>query len=164
MKCIKCGSDTPYSATSSLCPPCTSRREPVSIPKGAIVFCILFFIAVIYLVLVHTLISFICVFLGFPFALGIWMGIKKQKMSPSQRNTMDFGSLNSQLICPHCQRKEMVRVRPIKRKAGVSGTKAMVNTPSDFRCAHMEPDREVDPLFCLKLLTPIGKTVSSVAE
>lgn len=34
MKCLKCGAETPYSATSSLCPACMGHRKP---PKPAVI-------------------------------------------------------------------------------------------------------------------------------
>ncbi len=44
---------------------------------------------------------------------------KRKRSEPHPR-----GVLNSQMICPHCQRKGSVRTKPVKQKAGISGGKA----------------------------------------
>ncbi len=36
-----------------------------------------------------------------------------------------WGSINSAVICPHCQTKGRVRTKPVKRKSGISGGKVM---------------------------------------
>ena len=53
---------------------------------------------------------------------------KLARMSPAERAEHDaehnFGPINSNLFCPHCQTKGHVRTKPIKQKKGVSGGKA----------------------------------------
>jgi hypothetical protein len=36
----------------------------------------------------------------------------------------NWGTINSELICPHCQTKGKVHAKPVKIKKGVSGAKA----------------------------------------
>jgi len=40
-------------------------------------------------------------------------------------DNQEWGSVNSELICPHCQTKGRVHTKPVKRKAGISGGKVM---------------------------------------
>lgn len=37
----------------------------------------------------------------------------------------NFGSLNTKLVCPHCQSKNCVRTKSVDRKKGISGGKAV---------------------------------------
>jgi hypothetical protein len=41
-----------------------------------------------------------------------------------QEDTITWGNLKEQIICPHCQTKGQVHTKMVKRKAGVSGGKA----------------------------------------
>ena len=35
-----------------------------------------------------------------------------------------YGTINPQMICPHCQTKGSVRTKPVTKKTGISGGKA----------------------------------------
>jgi hypothetical protein len=37
--------------------------------------------------------------------------------------TSDYGPINPQMVCPHCQSKGSVRTKPVIKKAGISGGK-----------------------------------------
>lgn len=47
-------------------------------------------------------------------------GIRKATNSEIQQ----WGELNSQMVCPHCQTKGMVRIKSVSNKKGISGGKA----------------------------------------
>ena len=72
-------------------------------------------------------------------ALVIWAVAEEQKkvaqMSPEelakyrkeqaeQHKMTTYGTINPQMICPHCQTKGSVRTKPVTKKTGISGGKA----------------------------------------
>ena len=46
------------------------------------------------------------------------------KESPKSLMDIDFGIINPEIICPHCQKKGSVRIKNVIRKKGISGAKA----------------------------------------
>ena len=48
----------------------------------------------------------------------------RQVTSANRSAELAYGSINPQMICPHCQYKNCVRTMQIKKKAGISGGKA----------------------------------------
>ncbi len=48
----------------------------------------------------------------------------KSKDWEERKARLQDGEVNPALICPHCQTKGQVRVKAIKHKAGISGSKA----------------------------------------
>lgn len=53
---------------------------------------------------------------------------RRALLSNEQRKEEDiqceFGRKNSAMICPHCQTRGKIRVKPIEKKTGISGGKA----------------------------------------
>jgi hypothetical protein len=55
---------------------------------------------------------------------------KKRKKEENEKKLADFsatykyGELNSQMVCPHCQTKGMIRIKSVSNKKGISGGKA----------------------------------------
>lgn len=57
---------------------------------------------------------------------------KLSEMTPQEREeysrnvvlTYEWGSLNGEMICPHCRNKGQVRSKPVVRSKGISGSKA----------------------------------------
>jgi hypothetical protein len=54
----------------------------------------------------------------------IWATRATEEQREEQQASLLWGSINSAMICPHCQTKGSVRTKQITRKAGVSGGKA----------------------------------------
>lgn len=53
------------------------------------------------------------------------MAKAKQKIATAkQQMIITYGTINSELICPHCQTKGEVHTQSVKLKKGVSGAKA----------------------------------------
>lgn len=50
--------------------------------------------------------------------------IYRQRAAAQPAVAVQWGTLNTAMVCPHCQTKGKVRTKPIKRKAGISGAKA----------------------------------------
>lgn len=46
------------------------------------------------------------------------------KKVPTFYDHQEWGKINKELICPHCQRKGSVNTKKVERKKGVSGAKA----------------------------------------
>jgi hypothetical protein len=47
-----------------------------------------------------------------------------QEQSRTRQEEEAWGKYNAALVCPHCQNKGSVRVKPITKKTGISGAKA----------------------------------------
>ncbi len=43
---------------------------------------------------------------------------------PWDSATWKWGAISPQVVCPHCQTRGGVRMRPVKAKQGISGAKA----------------------------------------
>jgi hypothetical protein len=48
----------------------------------------------------------------------------QQARQREQQAQLQYGPINPQVICPHCQTRGTVRTIPIKKKTGISGGKA----------------------------------------
>jgi hypothetical protein len=55
---------------------------------------------------------------------GLYYLNKKYPTDILSYDSIQWGNVNNQLICPHCQNKGDIRVKSVKRKKGVSGGKA----------------------------------------
>lgn len=126
MKCLKCGADAPPNLSSSLCAACLDLQRS----KGGFgcLYLTLGFIAivVVFVILFETLgnvVGFLVMFAG-AVAVIIWLGMRTPKMSSTQLSQLEYGSVNGQIICPHCQTKGKVRTKRIQKDAGISGKKA----------------------------------------
>jgi hypothetical protein len=54
--------------------------------------------------------------------MGFWKNIVEAQKAANLRERI--GVRNAAIICPHCQRRGAVYVKPIKAKQGISGAKA----------------------------------------
>jgi hypothetical protein len=52
------------------------------------------------------------------------LGDNPAEYKPDAYDSLKWGSLNEQLICPHCQNKGFTHTKHVDRKKGVSGGKA----------------------------------------
>ena len=68
----------------------------------------------------------VLVVLGGGFVWAILSGLKEREkinaMNPVDRNNYVYGSININLICPHCQTKSTVHVKKVSRVATATGT------------------------------------------
>jgi len=62
--------------------------------------------------------------LGAVFALIMQAICTTPEQKEESRLWRKYGSLNKELICPHCRHKGQVRTTPVQQKKGVSGGKA----------------------------------------
>jgi len=130
MKCLKCGADAPPNLSSSLCPACLEAQQS----KKAM-GCMYTFLAIILIVVASIWVicflwvklsfwQLVLLFLAVPITLGIWESHRRSEMSPAKRSQLAYGSINSQIVCAHCQTKGKVRTKIIEKDAGISGKKA----------------------------------------
>ena len=79
--------------------------------------------------------ALVVVIVGIPVLFFIWTRAHNRAMTPEQRamnakaweesyQTSRWGSLNSPLVCPHCQERGHVRTMKVELKKGISGAKA----------------------------------------
>ena len=131
MKCLKCGVDAPPNLKSSLCPACFEAQQTKN-SMGCLYAFLGLMAVVVLVILAGELLKWLdpsfghLVLLCFVLILtiAIWMAYRESKLSPSDKNAMIHGYLNSQIVCAHCQTKGSVRTKLMKKDVGISGKKA----------------------------------------
>lgn len=72
----------------------------------------------------------ICVLIAIPLRRARVNAMSPDEVAQSRQREFDYhmlleyGPVNSQLFCPHCQSKGYVRAKPVVQKVGISGGKA----------------------------------------